>query len=84
MKYQIKTISVIQIDDEYLADLFGMCDGEELFLENDMNDYIQEEIADGNIDKYDEDMRKLQEIIRNELKTSIKVKVEYSELKQEV
>ena len=78
MKHQIKKISLIQIDDEYLADLFGMCDNEEILLENDMDDYIQEEIADGNIDEDDmDDIKELQAIIREELKTSIKVKVEY-------
>lgn len=79
MKYNIEKISVIQINDEWLADLFGVCDSEEIFLEDDMEDYIQEEVADGNIDEDDlVDIRELQAIIREELKTSIKVKVEYS------
>ena len=57
-----------------------MCDGEEIFLENDMDDYIQEELVDGNIDESDmDDILQLQSIIREELKTSIKVKVEYNE-----
>lgn len=76
MKYETKKITVIQIDDEYLANLFGMCDGEEILLEDDMDDYIQEEIADGNIEENDKDILELQEIIRNELKTAYKVKVE--------
>ena len=53
LKYRIEKISVIQVNDIYLANLFGMCDGEEIFLENDMNDYILEEIDEGNIDKED-------------------------------
>lgn len=78
LKYKIQKISVIQINDEYLADLFGMCEGEEIFLEDDMNDYILEELADGNIDVEDmDDIHELQSIIREELKNSIKVKVEY-------
>ena len=81
--HKVEKISVIQIDDGYLADLFGMCDGEELYLEDDMEDYILEEIADGNIEGEEtlKDIRDLQAIIREELKTSIKVKVEYKELK---
>jgi len=79
--YKIEKISVIQVDDDYLADLFGMCDGDELYLEDDMNDYIEEEIADGNIEIEDaetmEEIRELQAIIRKELETSIRVKVEY-------
>ena len=79
LKYRIEKISVIQVNDIYLANLFGMCDGEEIFLENDMNDYILEEIDEGNIDKEDlESIEKLQEIIRKELETSIKVKAEYN------
>ena len=79
-KHNVQKISVIQIDDTYLANLFGMCDGEEIFLENDMDDYIQEELVDGNIDESDmDDILQLQSIIREELKTSIKVKVEYNE-----
>lgn len=78
-KHNVQKISVIQIDDMYLANLFGMCDGDEIFLKNDMNDYILEEIDDGNIDKEDiKSIEKLQEIIRKELETSIKVKVEYN------
>lgn len=78
-KHRIEKISVIQINDMYLANLFGMCDGEEIFLENDMNDYILEEVEDGNIDEEDlKDIEELQEIIRKELETSIKVKVEYN------
>lgn len=77
-KHRIEKISVIQINDMYLANLFGMCDGEEIFLENDMNDYILEEVEDGNIDEKDlKNIEELQEIIRKELETSIKVKVEY-------
>ena len=79
-RHKIEKISVIQINDDYLADLFGICDHEPLFLEDDMDDYIQEEIADGNIDENDmDDILELQKIIREELKTSIKVKVEYNE-----
>lgn len=78
LKHKIQKISVIQINDEYLADLFGMCDGEEIYLEDDMNYYISEELADGNIDEEDmDDIHELQSIIREELKNSIKVKVEY-------
>ena len=78
LKHKIQKISVIQINDEYLADLFGMCEGEEIYLEDDMNDYISEELADGNIDTEDmDDIHELQSIIREELKNSIKVKVEY-------
>lgn len=78
-KHKIEKISVIQVNDMYLANLFGMCDGEEIFLENDMNDYILDEIEYGNIDEEDiKDINKLQEIIRKELETSIKVKVEYN------
>lgn len=77
-KHKIEKISVIQVNDMYLANLFGMCIGEEIFLEDDMNDYILDEIEDGNIDEEDiKDINKLQEIIRKELETSIKVKVEY-------
>lgn len=81
--HKVEKISVIQINDDYLADLFGMCDGEELYLENDMEDYILEEIADGNIEGEEtiQEIRELQAIIRAELETSIKVKVEYKELK---
>jgi hypothetical protein len=62
----------------YLANLFGMCDGEEILLENDMNDYILEEIEEGNIDKEDiNDIEELQEVIRKCLETSRQVKVEY-------
>lgn len=76
-KHKIEKISVIKVNDMYLANLFGMCDGEEIFLENDMNDYILDEIEDGNIDEEDiKDIQELQEIIRKELETSIKVKVE--------
>lgn len=78
-KHKIEKISVIQVNDRYLANLFGMCDGEEIFLEDDMNDYILDEIEDGNIEgkKTIKDIEKLQEIIRKELETSIKVQVEY-------
>lgn len=78
LKHKVKKLSVIQVNDMYLANLFGMCDGEEVFLENDMNDYILEEVEEGNIDEEDlKDIEELQEIIRKELETSIKVKVEY-------
>jgi hypothetical protein len=81
--HKVEKISVIQVDDIYLAYLFGMCDGEELYLEDDMNDYIEEEIADGNIEGEEtiQEIRELQAIIRAELETSIKVKVEFKELK---
>lgn len=79
-KHKIDKISVIEVNDMYLANLFGMCDGEEIFLEDDMNDYILDEIEDGNIEGKEtiKDIEKLQEIIRKELETSIKVKVEYN------
>lgn len=76
MKYKTKKITVIQIEDEYLADLFGTCDNEEILLEDDMDAYIQEEIADGNIAEDDKDILELQAIIRKELETAYKVKVE--------
>lgn len=81
LNHKVEKISVIRINDDYLAYLFGMCDNEELFLEDDMNDYIEEEIADGNIEGKEtiKEIRELQAIIREELKSSIKVKVEYSE-----
>lgn len=77
MKVEYETIRVIKIDDIVLANLFGMCDGEEIFLEGDMQDFINEEIADGNIDEDDEDILELQSIIRKELETCSKVKIEY-------
>ena len=80
-KISTETITVIKINDMYLVNLFGMCDGEEIFLENDMNDYILEEVENGNIDEEDiADIEKLQEVIRECLKTSRQVKVEYSKM----
>ena len=52
-KISTETITVIKINDMYLANLFGMCDGEEIFLENDMNDYILEEVENKQLPEND-------------------------------